>query len=323
MCDELALDLSDIDYVSKKLADKGVLISDAPNEESVTTEHDYTQTDYKKIYKFFNKEYPGMRTLVKYIKNVKPLQKGEAEIFLLQIRSGNRKAYSLLIEKYYRTALKMAYSYRDKTLIPLDDIFSVAVMGLIRAINSYDPSEHSHFASYCSSWMMQNVDRYIAEYENIIRIPVNIYNQAKQADYIRCKYNDYDATKAIAEEMSVDTATAEKLYYYTNVFHVMSIEQLMKGKKEGISYSDDNFIDISYFKCLHDVLVQSFSVISEREAYVVKMRNGFNNMPEMTLEEIAISLDLTKERVRQIEVNALRKLKHCIYAKLLLDFLYL
>lgn len=104
-------------------------------------------------------------------------------------------------------------------------------------------------------------------------------------------------------------------------FDILSIKKLTKGRKEIQVYSDEDIDEIVDHKCLHDLLEQALSTISEREADVIKMRTGFNGTREMTLEEIAISLGLTRERIRQIEGNALRKLKHSNYTKLLREFL--
>lgn len=129
-CDEAELSIFDTDYVSSKIIEKGVLITDEQplthsniakfKEEELT---DYTQTDYSEIFRYFNSNYPGMSFIIDYIKSAKPLQHGEMSQLVKQMRSVNIYAKGIAFSKNMHLALKAAYNYRDKTSISLEDVY--------------------------------------------------------------------------------------------------------------------------------------------------------------------------------------------------------
>ena len=213
-CEEAELSIFDTDYVSNKVIEKGAFVTDEqPLAHSDLTQADedeltdYTQTDYSEVFRYFNSNYPSMGFVIDYIKSVKPLQHGEMAQLITQMRSGNAYAKEIAVSKNMRLALKAAYNYRDKTSISLEDIFQQASMSVLKAIEAYDPYIHSAFTSYCGTWIKQGIDRYIMDYENLIRIPVHLYEKLIHIKRISERYAYYSCDElALVVASHMETA---------------------------------------------------------------------------------------------------------------------
>ncbi len=312
-CEFHDLDLGKIDYVSNQLLDRGVLIGDPPSsdeEKSVESAFDYSQTDYEEIFRYFRKHYPGMKPIIKQIRKTIPPQKGEMEQLLLQTRSGNQHTREILIRKNMRIALKMAYSYRDKTTIPLEDLFSVAIIGIIKAIEAYDPFKHSYFTSYCGTWMMQYVDRYICDHETLIRVPVHAYENIKRIRQWRYEYTETELKKLVMEELGIDEDEAYEMISYSELDHIQSLDLWMKKRKELQLYADFNVEEIIDNHLLTESIFRALSFLTKKEQMVIVMRYGLDGNGIMTLEDVGKILSVSRERVRQIEHVAIRKMRN-------------
>ena len=313
LCDEYSLSFIMTDHVVNKLIDMGVLISDAPAASDDNEYYDYSQTDYEKVYQFFEELCPDMHPTLEYIRSVPPIQKGEIRILIQQIRSGNEYAKTKLTEKCLRTALRITMSYEGKTSVPLEDIFMASIDGIIEAINSFDLYSNSYFTSYLSLWIKQKIDRYISDYENIIRIPYHMYEQTKQVKDI---YNEctLDSEKLIVDEISDKmNISHEKTYSLLEIIKMNDILSLDEfSENEGLLlYAKDDFEQIEY-RLMSERFDKMLNKLSHRELTVIKLRYGFIDGKTYTLEEIGKQLGVTRERIRQIEKKALKKLKHSV-----------
>ena len=176
LCEKYDLSFVKTDYVGNQILARGVMISEGaikktPEESNEEASVDYAQVNYE--------ECPGLAPVVMFAKSVTPPQKGELRQLFEQMNSGNPYAREMLINKYIRVALRFTLYYCGKTKIPLDDIFSVSMIGIMKAVDSYDQYSNSNFSSYVTWWMKQNVDRYIADHENTIRLPVHFLEKIK------------------------------------------------------------------------------------------------------------------------------------------------
>ncbi len=312
-CEGHDLGLGQIDYVSNQLLDNGVLIGDPPlsdEAKSIESAFDYSQTDYDVIFRFFRIRYPGMKPLLKQIKKTIPPQKGEMEQLLLQTRSGNPHTREIIIRKNMRIALKMVYSYRDKTAIPLEDLFSVAILGIMKAIEAYDPFTHSYFTSYCGTWMMQYVDRYICDHETLIRVPVHAYENIKRIRQWRDEYTEKELKQLVMEEFGIDECEAYELISYSELDHISSLELLMKNPDRTIFQEESQIDCIIESRLLTESIKQSLMTLTEKERRIIILRYGLFGNRVMTLEEIGEEASVTRERIRQIEAKVLRKLRN-------------
>lgn len=338
-CDEAELSIFDTDYVSNKVIGKGALVTDEQslilsdntqnNEDELT---DYTQTDYSEIFLYFNLNYPGMGFVIDYIKSAKPLQHGEMSQLITQMRSGNTYAKEIAFYKNLRLALKAAYNYRNKTTISLEDIFQQACLSIMKAIDSYDPYIHSAFTSYCSTWIMQGIDRYIMDYENLIRIPVHLYEKLIFIKRITEQYAYYsydELVPIVASHMETSNTEASELIGYYSLLNISSLNEFFEiydntdeklaelskdtvlSEEDALAWVDDNFVRNEISKVL--------STLSPKESDIIRLRYGLDGT-EKTLEEVGNKYNVTRERIRQLEAKALRKLRHPSRRKNLRDY---
>lgn len=338
-CDEVELSIFDTDYVSNKVIEKGAFVTDEqPLAHSDLTQADedeltdYTQTDYSEIFRYFNSNYPGMGFIIDYIKSAKPLQHGEMLQLITQMRSGNSYAKEIAFNKNIRLALKATYNYRTKTSISLEDIFQQACLSIIKAIDLYDPYTHSAFTSYCSTWIMQGIDRYIMDYENLIRIPVHLHEKLAHIKKISENHTYYsfdELVTIIANNMEISNAEASELIGYYSLLNISSLDEFFElndnaeellatlSKKivlpeEAVFASvDDNFVKNELSKVLF--------TLTPKENTIIRLRYGLDE-PEKTLEEVGNIFNVTRERIRQLEAKALRKLRHPSRRKNLKDY---
>ena len=331
VCDEYDLELHLIDYVGNQLNIHGVLVADAPADSqtgNLPEVSDYSQTDYEVIYKYFIKEYPSMRTLIKHIRSIAPPQNREFANLLTQYRSGNKYVRQLIIEKNYRVALKTVYSYRGKTSIPLEDLFQVAIMGIMRAVELFDPYEHSSFSAYINMWMMQILNRYVSEHEYIVEISYQLWEKIEKVRKIKETYYDpEDFTSQIERALDVSSAKAHRLIYLQQALYSESFEQIIKAHDEDLildhrmsQFTEERYYRQLFYNDLKEKVNEVLSTLSKKEEMVIRYRFGMITGDEMTLEEVGNIFHVTKERIRQIEVKALRKLKHHSRANKLKDY---
>lgn len=335
MCDEYELSFVKTDYVSGQLLAKGVLISDEIKvaSDSVESNHeslyDHSKINYNEIYDFFLYNYPELKSIIEFSKSVPPVQKGEIKQLIAQMKSGNKFARELIINKHIRVALRIALQYKDKTSIPLCDIFSEAMLGVVKAVDSFDPYENSHFSSYASLWVKQHVDRYINDFERVIRIPVHQSEKISKAITIETLNPGLDNEELIvliAKELDVSNEEAEMIFSYMKPEELDSIEELLDSDVDIYTYDsiylEDSVDEVAIKSLLKGNVELVMNTLADREKYVIALRYGLKNDDDgMTLEEVGQKMNITRERVRQIEAKGLRKLRHHSCSKYLKDFI--
>lgn len=321
LCEEYDLSFIKTDYVGNQLLAKGVFISDGvintSEEDDVQDIYDYAQTDYQEIYDYFLTHFPEMKNLIEYVKTIPPVQKGEIKQLFIQIRSGNKFAREVMINKHIRSVLKFVLYYKDKTTISLEDIFSEAMTALIKAVDSYNPYENSYFLSYVATAIKHRIDRYMCYFEREIRLPANMIGKINTAKEIKFTYLNLESDELIAliaKKLEISIVQAEELYAYAGSQNYVSWEELIENEDEFSTYisveledSVEKKIDQSALK---KSIEQALNTLTDREKQVISLRYGLIDDQIMTLEEVGIKFHVTRERVRQIEAKALRKLKH-------------
>ena len=321
LCDDNSLSFLATDRVCNRLIDLGVLINEGvkydlkPIDES--TENiikDYSQIDYNVVFDFYIQNYPQMHPIISYIKALPPPQKGENNNLVIQMRSGNKYARTQAIEMNLRTALRIAMNYNDKTSIPVDELFSVACEGLIAAVDSFDPYSNSYFTSYSSFWIMQKIDRYIMDNQYLIRIPVHTYETLNKVITI-VEQNDYNYDNSVLTEIKdsfslTENEALEWLRIVTSL-NIVDIDELTDDEKLAF-LSDNSTIETLTIKALSYEVELLLDKLTKRERLVLTLRYGFYNNKCLTLGEIASICSVTRERIRQIEATAIRKITNYI-----------
>lgn len=285
ICTEYNLPFHQIDYVCDQVISRGVLISDNSLKQTELDDEitDYAQIDYESVYRKALYICPNMKTIIDKIRMITPPQKGEIKGLIVQSRSGNKFAREKLIKMYLRMVLRIALQYIDRTTLPVEDLFSVGCLGLIKAVDSYDEQNNSYFTSYSSLWIRQHIDRYIMDKEALIRLPV--YQQSK-----------------------------------SDAIEVSSLDQMFDNDDDLDFYDNYDIYEISEHHLLKELMQKALSTLPEKEAQIIKLRFGLFDNNEYTLEDVGLMFNVTRERIRQLETKALRKMKHPTRARFIRDF---
>jgi RNA polymerase primary sigma factor len=269
----------------------------------------------------------------------------------------NADANQLLIRSNLRLVVSVAKRYMNRGITFLD-LIQEGNMGLIRAVKKFDPTLGFKFSTYATWWIRQSITRYIAEQARTIRIPVHMYESISRIIQIQRgltqKLGREPTTEEIALEtdfLEVDQVQAIRLAQKEDApietrlalaweTATEKVENILKVAEEPISLElpvgdEDNStlgdfiedqdaaapLDATTREILREKVLSSLSVLNERERQVLELRFGLVDGKDHTLEEVSQFFDVTRERIRQIEAKALRKLRHPSQSSNLREFL--
>ncbi len=269
-----------------------------------------------------------VRMYLKEIGRIKLLTRDEEIELAQRVEQGDEKAKEQLTAANLRLVVSIAKKYIGRGLSFLD-LIQEGNKGLIRAVEKYDWKKGYKFSTYATWWIRQAITRAIADQARTIRIPVHMVETINKLIRISRKLMQKlgrDPTpEEIAEEMGI---TPDK------VREIWKISQKTTSLETPIGDEDDSqlgdFIEdtkqlspyeMTSQRLLRENIEEVLSALSEREAKVLEMRFGLNGQKPMTLEEVGREFGVTRERIRQIEAKALRKLKHPSKRKKLQDYL--
>jgi RNA polymerase primary sigma factor len=258
-----------------------------------------------------------------------PLLTAEEEVDLAQkIEKGNIKAKQKLIRSNLRLVVSIAKRYVGRGLTFLD-LIQEGNQGLMRAVEKYDWRRGYKFSTYATWWIRQAITRAIADQARTIRIPVHMVetiNRLYRASRKLMQELDREPTpEEIADELGMSPQRVREILKISQ--STTSLEKPVGD--DGDSLLGDFIQDTSHpspdesasKELLKENIKEVLDTLTEREAKVLKMRFGLDGYKPMTLEEVGKAFGVTRERVRQIECKALRKLKHPSRRKKLQDYL--
>lgn len=333
-CDKADLPFSRIDYVGNQILANGVLISDGILEKN-ESKSIYEEADIlddlpddfasdidivrkRKVYDFFLESYPEMEEIISASAHSTSLKEKEIKRLLPQVRSGNNQAKEILAASLIFEALYFSLYYRGETTIPLNEIYSEAMVGVIEVINSYDHYSDNSFYKSIKNNMRKNIERYIHENEYIVKSGSYLHERirAKQIMSNHQYYYQYD--KNISDETIInainDYCNTDKAKRDIDVSDHISIEQMVEDEYEVIPFDPDyhylDLIDRTEKEELKSIFQKIIGTLQPREQLVIKLRYGIEDNRPRTLEEVGKRLSVTRERVRQIEAKAFRKIRH-------------
>ena len=269
-----------------------------------------------------------VRMYLKEIGNV-PLLQGFEEIELAKrMEQGDESAKKRLAEANLRLVVSIAKRYVGRGMQFLD-LIQEGNLGLIKAVEKFDYTKGYKFSTYATWWIRQAITRAIADQARTIRIPVHMVETINKL--IRVKRQllqelGRDATpEEIAAEMDIEVERVREILKIAQ--EPVSLETPI-GEEEDSHLGDflkDEIVqapsDAATFSLLKDQIVKVLHTLTEREQNVLKLRFGLTDGRPRTLEEVGKEFDVTRERIRQIEAKALRKLRHPSRSKKLRDYL--
>ena len=284
------------------------------------------------IEKYFSQEGLAIDDPVRmYLKEIGkiPLLTAERETYLAeQITLGNKDAKDELIEANLRLVVSIAKRHVGKGMYFLD-LIQEGNLGLIKAVEKFDYSKGYKFSTYATWWIRQAITRAIADQARTIRIPVHmvetIHKVSRTARQLLQEKGREPTTDEIANELGM---TAEK------VREIMKIAQDPVSLETPIGEEEDSHLgdfvedndspapsDSASYSLLREQLCNILRTLTPREEQVIKLRFGLEDGRPRTLEEVGKQFQITRERIRQIEAKALRKLRHPSRSKTLKDYL--
>ena len=248
---------------------------------------------------------------LKEINNIPLLTPDEEKEYAILATKGDKKAKQKLIDSNLRFVVKIAKRYRNNGL-SFSDLISEGNIGLMLAADKFDPSKGFRFISYAVWWIKQTILKAISEKSKIIRLPVNRINELSRIETEHEKKGE--SVAEIAKSMNIDTPTLNSMLNVSQ--KPLSFDEPIK-KNEPDSLVADLIKDEIHpspetevvNQSLKDEIQTMLSTLSNREATILKYRFGLSGEEPHSLLEVGMELNLTKERIRQIEKKSIEKLK--------------
>lgn len=278
-----------------------------------------------------------MDTVKHYLKQAgkaKLLNKKEEYALAMRAKQGDDEAKNRLICANLRLVISIAKKYAASSKsLELLDLVQEGNLGLLKAVERYEPSLGFRFSTYATWWIRQAITRGIADQDRMIRLPVHVGEDIRK---VQCasrhddSLSDENHNEDQFEKIAIKTGmSAKKVERMMQISHrTISLDTPIDEDQNNTlgdfiedraSETPDDFALVSIMK---EEIEKQLSTLKPREKTILDMRFGLNGKEPCTLEEVGNYIGVTRERIRQIEAKALQKLRHPTRSKYLKDFLY-
>ena len=330
--EEMDYDIDSLDKLYESLEDSGIPLPELSGSEMSEIENEVEQfgnsENMQRILEQEGLVDDPVRLYLKEIGRV-PLLTSEREHELAELMAeGDVEAKKALVEANLRLVVSIAKRYVGRGMFFLD-LIQEGNLGLMKAVDKFDYTKGYKFSTYATWWIRQAITRAIADQARTIRIPVHMVETIhKVSRYSRQLLQEY-GREATAEEIGEKMGmSADK------VREIMKIAQDPVSLETPIGEEEDSHLgdfiqdedtpapaDAASQTILREVIERELHTLTPREEHVIKLRFGLYDGRTRTLEEVGKEFDITRERIRQIEAKALRKLRHPSRARHLKGFL--
>ena len=326
--DTYSLSVSEVDQLSEALEIRGIIIYEtAPSGNNADHFEDYSRIDYEAIFEEIVALSPELEYIVELIRKLPPPQYGEISALTVQTAAGNTYARERLILIHLRVVLKIALSMAKTHQYNIDDTVSAGFVGLIIAVDRFDPDGFSAFQSYASLWIQQNINRecnpiwmeyYFPAHYKEKMLPA--YERYLNHWCVDCLPGSLCETlvSEIADDLDISFSQATE-YLIAAINQAENHLQLSDFLEESdfgalpwpreLVQSDDFLLEKVAASMTRDALLNVFNSLTPREADIIRLRNGFDGGQPLTLEDVGVMYGVTRERIRQIEAKAFRKIR--------------
>lgn len=249
-----------------------------------------------------------------------PLLTPEQELsYARQVRQGDEPARQKMIEHNLRLVVNIAKHYLNRGM-PLLDLVEEGNLGLIHALDKFDPERGFRFSTYATWWIRQNIERAIMNQSRTIRLPVHVVKELNSVLRAMRHLEAASARETGLEEIAqvLDKSVEEVRQVLALNEHVASLDaplEIDPGLSIGESLADDAAetpeMQIQAIEVEH-LVMEWIGMLGDKQRRVIESRYGLNGREVATLEELAEHLSLTRERVRQIQIEALAQLRRIL-----------
>ena len=271
----------------------------------------------------------SIKTYMKQIGEIPLLTPEEERVIGNRIATGDTSAYEELINANLRLVVSVAKKYNGHTGIGFLDLIQEGNMGLMHAARKFDFSKGFKFSTYATYWIKQYISRAIADQGRAIRVPVHIVEANNLINRTARELAQAFGREATQEEVALKLNMTMK-EYADIVEHSKSLLSMDKAISDDEDSDMNELVGDSRQTPIDEVMrnqstrediIKIFDTLEEREKTVMIMRFGFDDGESKTLEDVGEELGITRERVRQIEARALRKLRQPARANMIKEVL--
>ena len=285
------------------------------NDENIDNNNFYTDSDSVKVY-------------LREIGSLPLLKAEEEKAIAIAAKKGDEKARKKLIESNLRLVVSIAkhFVYHGLSLL---DLIQEGNLGLMKAVEKFDPYKGFKFSTYATWWIRQAITRALADHANTIRIPVHMVETINKLVRVQRQLlqelGREPSPEEIAENMDIPVERVREIQKISQ--EPVSLETPIGEEEDshlGDFIQDDNVpvpAEAAASTLLKEQLVEVLGTLTEREQKVLRLRFGMDDGRARTLEEVGKEFNVTRERIRQIEAKALRKLRHPSRSRKLRDYL--